>query len=497
MSTSQLLQAAEFVRQGDLQQAEPLLAEFHRQYPQNVDCLNYLSFVTAKLGKAEDAVTYAKKAVEIDSRNPNLLANLSLILIHQKLWAEGEAFARKALEIDSRHKAAADFLGRALLNQNKPAEALIWFRTADEESAKETELEFRMGTCLLMLGKLEKAGKCFRNAIELYEPYPDAWNNLGITLRYMGRYQEALQCYERALQIKPDYADAHLNRATIWLSFGNFEQGWMEFEWRFVTHALLREKFTQPLWDGSSFNGKTLLIHAEQGFGDTIQLARYMPLVKERGGTVCLECQPELQRWLEKHPGIDVLVPKNSQRPDFDLQIPIFSLPRVFQTNLQTIPPVINPFSSAKETQKSDEIKIGIAWAGRKHHADDQVRSCELENFLPLCEIPKVRLYSLQKDFAGALPEKISNAADECRDFYDTAQVIEGLDLVIAVDTAPAHLAATMGKPTWLLTAIPSDWRWMHERDDSPWYPSVKIFRQKTRGDWREVFKRILTELTK
>lgn len=500
MTSEYLQKAAEFLQAGQLGEAEPLLREYLAQFSDDIPALNYYSFVLAKLGRIEEAVGYAKKAVDLQPENVDLLANLSLVLCYGKLWNEGETIARMALALNPEHRNAADFLGRALLNQNKPAEALEWFRKADLGEAPNAELEFRVGTAHLMLNQLDEAEKHLRRAVELHSPYPDAWNNLGVTFRCMGRYREALEFYHRALEIKSEYSDAHLNRAVTWLQLGNFEQGWMEFEWRFLSHSLLLEKFTQPLWDGTSFEGKSLLIFAEQGFGDVIQLARFFPKVKEKGGTVIVQCQPELKRWLEGHPGVDSLIARGEQKPPFDLQLPIFSLPRVFKTQLETIPPVVNHFKditlSVLPEEKGDAFKIGIAWSGSQRHSDDSARSCKLEYFQNLQNIPKVRLYSLQKDFQGTLPSGIFDAVQDCRDFYDTARVIQRLDLIICVDTAVAHLAGTLGKPVWLLTAIPPDWRWLIDRTDSPWYPSLRIFRQQKRGDWTELFNRVQTELS-
>ena len=342
--------------------------------------------------------------------------------------------------------------------------------------------------------------------------------------------------YQEALRLKPDYADAHWNRALTWLLAGDFKQGWPEYEWRWQTKQMrgFRPSFPQPLWDGSSLSGKTILLWAEQGLGDTFQFVRYAPLVKQQGGTVLLSCPAELGRILHTCAGIDHLVTDDSPLPPFDVQVPLMSLPGILKTTLATVPASV-PYLFADaargtlaathkgwrgERKKENgrhspssfilhPYRVGIVWQGNPRFSQpecrvaDQRRSTALAQFEPVARLPGVRLFSLQKGYGTEqLAERqtewgMVDLGEEIGDFMDTATVMMNLDLIISVDTSPLHLAGALGLPVWAVLPFAGCWRWLLDRDDSPWYPTMRLFRQKHWGDWAEVFGRITEEVRK
>ncbi len=318
--------------------------------------------------------------------------------------------------------------------------------------------------------------------------------------------------------MQPDYASAHWNLALLLLASGKFREGWAEYDWRISTPeikrpAMMARYSSRPLWDGALLTDKTLLIYVEQGFGDTLQFCRYLPLVMQRARHVIFECQPELLRLLSLSlSGIKLIAtPADGALPavDYDMQIPLMSLPRLFQTELDSVPPAV-PYIHADPEQialwqsffKNDAFKVGLVWAGNPKHWQDKLRSMPLAALAPLATVQNVHFYSLQKGptvAEAATPPtgmRLTNLTPKLDDFASTAAAIANLDLVITVDTAVAHLAGAMGKPVWTLIYSPPDWRWLLNREDSPWYPTMKLFRQTaTDHDWLPVVERVVEKL--
>ena len=351
-------------------------------------------------------------------------------------------------------------------------------------------------------------------AIGLKPDYAEAHNNLGATLQKQCEFDEAMAGYDRAIELKPDYAEAHFNRSLLLLLTGNFKEGWPEYEWRLRKKDNYCLNIQQPRWDGSPLNGRNILVHAEQGYGDAIQFARYLPLVKAKGGNVILECRKVLTRLLKGVAGVDKIsepLSDKSQNIQFDLHVPLLSLPGIFNTTLDTIPsdvPYIKPDPELVsqwnvKLGRNGDFKIGIVWAGSKTYKNNLSRSCLLSDFVSLAKIPGVTFCSLQKESASKEAHnppggmKITNLDKGLNDFADTAAVIANLDLVISVDTAVVHLAGAIGKPVWTLLPFAPDWRWLLNRDDSPWYPSMRLFRQTKPNDWDGVFEQVKDALLK
>ncbi|MFQ5935085.1 MAG: tetratricopeptide repeat protein [Acidiferrobacterales bacterium] len=376
------------------------------------------------------------------------------------------------------------------------------------------EAHNNLGLALQAQNSLNEAIAAFRRALELAPDDAEVHNNLGIALTQSGAIADAIPVFESALVLKPDFSEAHFNRGLNLLHVGRFTEGWREYEWRLkCDEQRQRSGFVdlpQPRWDGRPFGGKTLLVHTEQGFGDTIHFARYVPMAKQRGGRVLLACEPVLRRLFETLPGgVDAFVGDPQTLPDhidFDMHVPLPSLAGLFDTTVATIPDEV-PYLQAdislaqswRERTDPDGYNVGIVWAGKGD--PNPRRSCTLGDMAALARTPSVRFYSMQKGPAaadiGQAPKgmKIVDCARELGDFADTAALIANLDLVISIDTAVAHLAGALGRPVWTLLSYPSDWRWLVGRDDSPWYPSMKLFRQTQAGDWGPVIQRVAAKL--
>jgi hypothetical protein len=312
------------------------------------------------------------------------------------------------------------------------------------------------------------------------------------------KLDEAEASFRRAIELRTDFADAHNDLAMCLLLRGDFSQGWQEYEWRWKLPEIRRidPKIPGPAWDGSPLDGESIFLHAEQGFGDTIQFARYIPMVAQRGARVILACQPEVAPLIRQIEGIERIILPGEPRPACDTHLPLLSLPRIFETRLDTIPakvPYIHADPERAEHWKSrlaehaGSLKVGLCWSGRAMHSRDIFRSIPPEQLAPLASVEGVRFFSLQKGAATAPPIPLIDPTPELHDFSDTAALINNLDLVITVDTAVAHVAGAMGKPVWLLLSFCPDWRWLLERPDSPWYPTARVFRQASAGDWRAV----------
>lgn len=365
-----------------------------------------------------------------------------------------------------------------------------------------------LGNVLRGLGRLDVAAASHKRAVELNPESPDTHYNLALALRDLGETKEALECFSKTLELNPDHQDCHWDRSLALLQNGNLEEGFEEYEWRWKLPSNPPRGFDQPLWDGSELGGKTILLHHEQGFGDMIQFARYIPLVKEKGGTIIVEAQPQLSRLFSTIDGVGQVVNRGSDLPKFDVYAPMMSLAHIFGTTLDAVPADI-PYLKAPEAfaqqlpaTMGKHMKVGIAWAGRPTHKNDANRSISFSNFTELLGLADVAFYSLQLGPAvsditeNGCEAFVTELGSKMDDFADTAAVIQQLDLVISVDTAVAHLAGAMGKPVWVAAPYPGDWRWMLEREDSPWYPTMRLFRQGSPGNWTPVFQKLRTALS-
>jgi tetratricopeptide (TPR) repeat protein len=429
----------------------------------------------------------------------------------QELGRFEEALASydRAIALQPDYAAALDNRGNALRQLRRFDEALSSYDRAIKLQPDYADALYNRGVTLHELGRFDEALASYDRAINLRPDHAAAFNNRGNTLQELRRFDEALASYDRAITLRRDHAEAHLNRAFCWLLQGDFERGWSEYEWRLKkeTTKSARRCFSEPLWLGErELRGRTILLHAEQGFGDTIQLCRYVPLVAERGARVILEVEEPLRELVGKLTRVTEVVAAGSVLPDFDLHCPLPSLPLAFATNIMTIPSGV-PYLTAplqrvadwnERLGKKHGPRIGLAWSGRPRPAN---RSVPLNLLLPLLDCDAT-FVSLQKQVRPEdtliLSERseILHFGDALKDFSDTAAVIANLDLIISIDTSVAHLAGALAKPVWVLLSFTPDWRWLLERNDSPWYPTARLFRQNEKRTWDDVVERVRVALS-
>ena len=467
-------------------------------------------------GKLDEAVACHRQALALKSDDAKAHNNLGVALKDQGKLDEAVACYRRALALKPDYAEAHNNLGIALGEERKLDEAIACYRRALALTPDFAEAHHNLGHVLSDQEKLDEAVASYRRALALKPDYAEAHNNLGVALNHQGKLTEARACYRQALARKPDYAEPRWNQCLLTLLSGDFERGWAEYEMRWqAKQHFQRRDFAQPLWDGRPLAGRTILLHAEQGLGDTIQFVRYAPHVKHEGGTVLLECPAELVRILQSCAGIDRVLTPGCPLPPFDVHAPLLSLPRILQTTLRTVPAAI-PYLHAdaaltrswqQELGGTEQFKIGIVWQGNPRfgkpacRSADQKRSIPLAQFEPLARVPNVRLFSLQKGYgteqlAGLQSVRgIVELGDRLGDFMDTAAVMMNLDLIISADTSPVHLAGALGRPVWAALPLVPCWRWLLEREDSPWYPTMRLFRQKRFGEWDEVFERMASAL--
>ncbi|MBD2069380.1 tetratricopeptide repeat protein [Leptolyngbya sp. FACHB-671] len=497
-----------FRQTGDLEQAIAHYQQAISLAPRYAEAHNNLGMVRQDQGEFEQAIAHYQQALTLKPNNADIHNNLGNALQGLKKFEAAIACYQKALALQPENFTFYNNLGAALQELGQLTKSVQVYRQALTLKPDYVDAHYNLGNTLKDLKKLDECVTCYRQAIALKPDYADAYNNLGLALCEQGKIAESVAAYQQAISLQPDYADAHLNRGLSLLLAGELAQGFEEYEWRWQVKGPNFKSlpaFTQPMWDGSYLNGKTILLHTEQGFGDTIQFIRYAPLIAERGGRVIVECQEALIRLLQTVPEINQVIAKGTPLPEFHVHAPLLSLPHIFGTTLNTIPAQIPylkaPASDLHLDAPPDRFKVGIVWAGSPDHRSDRDRSCSLNQFVKLLEVPNVQLYSLQKGARTADLTQLPNASTiedlspQLKDFADTAAAMMQLDLIITVDTSVGHLAGALGRPVWVLLSFAADWRWMCDRSDSPWYPTLRLFRQPTPGDWDSVLTETIQTL--
>jgi tetratricopeptide (TPR) repeat protein len=461
-------------------------------------------------GRLEEAVASFRHAVAADLTAAEAHYNLANTLRELERPAEAEAAFRAALAARPDYVKAMLNLANLLHQQQRPNEALPLARQAVATEPTYANAELTLGTLLRDAGQFDAAVDHLRQAVALAPAMAEAHNNLGTALQALAQYDEAWNCYEQALTLDPNLADAHFSHAAHRLRLGDLAGGMAEYEWRWKCKSYSTRRFHQPRWSGEPLAGKTVLLHAEQGLGDTLQFVRFASLVRQHGGGTIVECQPPLVPILRSCPGVDRLLPAGSEPPPFDLHCPLMSLPGVLGlredqlwqgTYLSADPVLVNAWGQKMSPRNS--FSVGICWQGNPRHAFDRQRSCALSHFAPLAAMSGVKLVSLQKGPAAEQIARVPFAVVElgaeldtaAGSFMDTAAVMANLDLVISADTATCHLAGALGVPLWVALSAHSDWRWMLGRDTSPWYPTARLFRQARLDHWEDVFARMAAEL--
>ncbi|MGK7920241.1 MAG: tetratricopeptide repeat protein, partial [Trichodesmium sp.] len=472
--------------------------------PEN-SCTNLnLGFAWEKKGDLSKASTYYRQAVKIDPNYTEAWYNLGNILQKQGQLELAVEYYQKSLEINPNYAEAWYNLGNILQKQGQLELAVEYCQKSLEINPDYIEAYHSLGLMFLKLGKLAESKKCYEQALKLDKNrvnsnyYAQAYYNLGFIYKKEGNFAASISYYQKAIEIEPYFPAAHLNLSLTLLLVGNFKSGFQEYHWRWQAEEHLSLIQPEKLWDGSNLAGKIILLHTEQGYGDTIQFIRYLPLVKKQGGQIILACQKPLIRLLEKIPEIEKCVDRKGNFLSFDVHAPLLELPRIFGTTLDNIPPPIQNLNIPEipqiklESPERNSLKVGLVWKTNPNNRTATKRSCKLIDFDSFLALAGLTFYSLQKEpgvdiqLLEKLP--ILDLSSQLNDFADTAGIITQLDLVITVDTAVAHLAGTLGKPVWILLPFVPDWRWMLDRNDSPWYPSARLFRQAKIGDWDSVF---------
>ncbi len=480
-----------------------------------------LGIVMVALGRFDEATQAYTNAIRFNPGFAEAHYNLGNVLLQSGRLDKAMAAFRAAIRCKPDHVEAHAGLGKALGELGRPEEAAAAYATAIRIRPDYAEAYSNRGNSLRAIGRLHDAADAHRAAIRLKPGFAEAYYNLGNTLKALGRLDEAIDAYSQAIRIRPNFIEAHVNLGMERLLSGDFLRGWEDYEWRLrVTAPHLRQRtYSQPQWQGEPLNGRTILLHAEQGLGDTIQFCRYTPLVAARGGRITLEVPKPLLGLLSGLDGVTQLVAAGDPIPDFDLQCSLMSLPFAFGTVLDTIPAAI-PYIRPKPEKISywqdvlgpkTRRRLGLVWNGGLRPDQPELKAVNERRNIPLALIGQLNhldidFISLQKGEPAeseliALKDEIwprgnlFNAAPDIADFDDTAGLIAILDLVISVDTSTAHLAAAMGKPVWLLNRFDTCWRWLEHREDSPWYPTLRLFRQSEPGDWQGVMQRVAAAL--
>ncbi|MBC6479004.1 MAG: tetratricopeptide repeat protein [Hormoscilla sp. GM7CHS1pb] len=490
---------------------------------------NNMGNVYLGLGRVDEAASSYQKALSIQPDYVDPIANLGSIFQEQNKLEEAIAMYERAIAMEPNSPNSASIrsnLGVALKQVGRLDEAKTHLQQAISLDPNYAIGYINLSFVLEGMDQLDAAEAMSRKAIALNPNFTDAYHNLAVVLHRKCQLQECIASYERAIDLNPQLAKMHVALATTLMLAGDYPRGFAEYEWRWQLKHIQGPGLTQPDWQGESLEGKTILLYTEQGFGDTINFIRYAPLVRALFAKVkvIVMCKPAVYRLLQTVDGIDKVVIKGEELPSFDVKAALLSLPRILGTTWETIPttvPYVKAVPSAgarllprtealadtagaalprSELLQTGQLKVGIVWAGNPSHKHDRRRSTSLSYFRQLLEIPGIAFYSLQKGSRTAdITPDISNLVHLedplLKDFADTAAIVQQLDLVITVDTSVAHLAGALGKPVWVLLCYCPDWRWRLEREDSPWYPTMRLFRQQQPGDWSELFARVKSAL--
>jgi Flp pilus assembly protein TadD len=459
------------------------------------------------LGCRDEAIACYRRALALRSDYAKACLNLGAALMDTDALDEAGEYLNRAAALDPKLPEAPYNLGNLAEKRGDDAAAAENFRRAAALRPGFYEAHNNLGAVLLKAGEAEPARESFARAAALRPGDAEAHHNLANALSDLGRYREALIACRRASALGPSHAQANFTEAILLLAQGELREGFEKYEWRWKLGTLVPRAFPVPLWNGEDIAGRTILLHGEQGYGDAIFGLRYAPLVAARGARVVLEVPPPLLRLAGAVPGVAAFVAAGQGLPHFDFACPLLSLPRAFATTLETIPakvPYLAPPPEAmaqwRERLAGPGFKVGIAWAGSPLHRHDARRSIDIDTLAPLFELDGVRWFSLQTgeragDLARLPAGRVADLAPHLTDFAETAAAVAHLDLVITVDTAVAHVAGALARPAWVMLRFRPDWRWLIGREDSPWYPSLRLFRQRARGDWGEVVARVRAAL--
>jgi Flp pilus assembly protein TadD len=491
--------------------ALPLMQRVIALKPNHAKAHHCIAIALMETGDLVGALAAFVKSLKINQLDSDVFNDMGNLLKDMGRLSEAAVCYEQALLLKPDNHLAMNNLGVVRFLQNDLDSAETLHKSALAVQSDYPEALSNLATVRRLKGDVNGAISFCQKALALRQDYPEALNNLGNALRDARRLDEAVVTYENAVRLRPEDADFHLNLSMAMLALGRFEEGWREYKWRWKSRQLspALQAFSKPEWQGEAGEGRVLLIHSEQGFGDTLQFCRYAPMARERGFHVVMRVQRPVARLLQSLNGVEKVVADGDALPSFDLHCPMMSLPFALRTTVETIPaelPYLSPnpadvnrWGRRMAALADGALRVGLVWAGSLRTrspdliATDRDRSVAPETIASLMEVQGVRFFSLQKDGSRApYSFHVIDWMADCHDFADTAALIMNLDLVIGVDTAAVHLAGALDKPFWLLNRFNSCWRWLVERDDSPWYPgTLRLFGQKELGNWDEVVARV------
>ncbi|HEY4350195.1 MAG TPA: tetratricopeptide repeat protein [Paraburkholderia sp.] len=505
-----LMQGLTLADLGRLDAALSSLNEAIAGKPDYIDAIYNSAVLLERMGRNDDALLRCDRVLALNARHAAALANKGNVLHGLERYEESLASYDASLEIAPASIETWCNRTQTLVELRKLPEALESCDRAIALDGQHKVAWFYRGRVLQRLHRYEEAIVNHDRVLARDPEHRAARFQRGNALRSLMRHDEALVEYDRVLELDPNNIMTHFTRAFVYLQAGDFERGWPEYEWRWKEEQVgtFKKHFAQPLWLGEeSIKDKTILLHAEQGLGDTLQFCRYVKFVKTRGARVVVEAQRPLKSMLENVEGIDQVVGQGDPLPPFDVYCPLLSLPLVFRSNLESIPSDV-PYLRVDDERVAawqarlgtkTRPRIGIAWSGNPSHLDDHNRSIPLDEILPWLS-DSVEWISVQKNVRAdeqrlLASSSVRDISDAIGDFADTAALMHCLDCIVTVDTSVAHLAGALGRPVWIMLPYLPDWRWLLGRDDSPWYPSAQLFRQTKAGEWRDVFERVSAAL--
>lgn len=509
--SSQLEKAHAAQVKGALAQAEKLYKEILRFHPNSFEILHRLAILNHQRGRLTEALRYLVSALRHNPRSAELLSDCGLVQHMLGRFEDALVSYRAALAIGPENADLLSRYGVVLLKLGQPQEALKSLDRALAKNPAHADALANRGNVHLKLNNPDQAIIDYDAARRIGGDSARLLTNRAHALRRLDRLEEVLADLRAAIALDQHHAEAHFELGMVQLTLGNFDEGWTAYERRWATEVFVphRRHFRSPLWTGEQpVNGRVVLLHGEQGLGDTIQFVRYVTHVARMGATVVLEVQPELVALMVETGCAARVIARGEKLAAFDLHCPLMSLPRAFKTNLASIPAAV-PYIKVPKIKAAEwakrlpigKILVGFAWAGRRTHLNDVNRSIALKQLTPLFDIAEIQFVSLQRDMG---PEdrmllrsrpNVHDVGNDLQDFTDTASLISRLDFVVSVDTAIAHLAGALAKETIVLLPFAADFRWLRARGDSPWYPNARLIRQPRFGDWESVINLVCGQL--
>lgn len=531
---------------GDYAAALPVLERAAQAEPDRAVHHSNLASALRRLGRLPEALNACVQALRLSPDFTDAHVNLVNILDQMQRYGDAVTAQKQLITLRPFQGELRLQLARLLILDNRAEEAVEALYDLLAMQPLSVHAYTNLGVALRRLGRLDDATTAYRTALGFAPDDTGLLSNLGIVLQDQFLYPEAMDCFQRALVRQPDSATTHLNLSVAYreemriaesvesaraavrydptlaaahtalavslLMQGKYEEGLAEYEWRsrMADFPSPQRDFTSPVWDGSGGPGRTLLVHDEQGVGDALQFVRYLPVLKERGFTVILECNGQLVRLLGRMPGVDQVIGRFQPPPPHDAHVSLLSLPHLMGARIDNVPANVPYLATEPELQAQwagrlsgvAGLKVGLVWAGNPEFKADHLRSPGLRSFRPLLDLPGISFFGLQKgpgrkdlDMIGPLPARFTDLGPEITDFADTAAIMANLDLIITSCTGPAHVAGGLGRPTWTVLPFSPDWRWLAVGEDTFWYPTMRLFRQDARGDWAPVISRVADAL--